>query len=1003
MSSGNIKAGEAYVSISGDNSGLKTSISDASGSLKRFAADVERLEKEIVFEPEFKQEKLEKQIAAAKKKIELLALAQKKALSAEDKGSYFSQLIKAYDDIFKKMQTLPKAADVASASIKAMGQAFVAAGQYASDAVKEFAAFGDKYDKMAGRTGMSTSFLSGMDFVANINGANIEKVEAAIKGMQTVLSGSDGDKKLKEIGLSLDAISGMDAEGQFLAITDAIGKLPTPTERAGAAMKLFSEAGRDLLPMINAGGKSMSEYMDIAKKLGVVIDEVGAGKAAKLTDSITMMENAFKGLKIGIGGLFADEAAAGADYIVECLIRVKELVEQNKDVILEWVDFFRQVGETIVDSVVKPLAELAGFDFSEMTGGLKKSTDELNNQQAAMAEKLRLLEELSQKESLSSQELDHAKGLLSEINGAYGEIGALIDTNTGKIKVQHEAWAKMAAAMKAEKIATLKEEIAKDEERVAANKKKFDKATDIRKGKSLGETAGQVLKGTLLFDTRNYDPRYWASIDKKAEWQNEARKEWHQSMSALDAKKEFLKLLESTPGYDVPTSPTTKEETRANDASKKVIEAQEAIDNAKFVGRDDKEIKELEKQLKAAQKQQTQAEYDLAAKQRSAAVIKEKVAAGGSDDKAKAETTKAREEADKRLKKAEENRVKFAGAPDTKSDSELTEGEKRIADLTKQITAKTAEAAKAKFDGKDSTKLDKELDDLATSKAAAEYEEAIRKAAKAAEDEAKATGEGKEKARKAREEADKAVVTASNTLEQIATKRKQAADEIIKKEKEAAKKAEDDKKKAADEAKKKEESKKKADQSYGDKWDKKKADLNVKIADAKMKGDFGKAKKYEDELEDTELKAAIDRYKKALDDRKKAMEELSAAEKRKDDEAIAAANADINKANSEITSNAKTAQSIYDRQDKEAYDQQKAAADAAKKWRESVQKQMEEAQSNISVKVGSKGTFNAFELGEVRPNPHQQKVETYFRKVCDYARRIQENTKSGQTATYAEG
>lgn len=1029
MSAGEIKAGEAFVQISGDDSALKQAVADASKRLERFAAEVAKREKDCELELVAKTESFKKELDEAKtqlKESEKVAKEAKKELELELKtksADYKKELKEAtketeklraeteklhdkidkYEDKAKKVTKLTGYYNKVGESISAMGKRFhgeleiikgfttaiESAVQCAINAAKEFAAFGDKYDKMSGRTGMSTEFLSGIDFVANINGANIEKVEAAIKGMQTVLSGSDGPAKLRDIGLSIESLSTLDAEHQFLAIVEAISKLPDPTQRAGQAMKLFSESGRDLLPMINAGSQSLNEYMDMAKRFGIVIDSEGAGKAAKLTDSFTKLQAAFKGLKLSIGQIFADEASDGVDYIVECLVKCKELIAQNKDVILDWMQFFRQVGETIADSILKPLAEMAGFDFSGMGTGLEKTTKELDTQQAQMAERLRLLEEMATKENLSNAELETAKTIADEITGLYGDMGIVIDENTKKITVQSDAWKKMADAMKSEKMATLQEEITKEEKRVEANKKKYEAAKHRREGVTLGES---------LFGTAIYDPRNYASHDQKRAWEDEAKKEWIQSKSTLEAKKKLLSGMSSAPA-SIPETSTDRTQDTFVKATTAANAIESEIDAAKVAGKDSKELEELDKKLVEAKRRQLAAEYALAVAKRNNAVIQEKVASGGKDEAAKTKTREDREKADTTLKDVAARQAKFNtehGTGSKQTNKTAPESDAKLSELGSKVASKKAELARAKHEGKDTKQLESELDPLETSKAVAVYEDALKKQAAAIEKETNATEAEKAKAREAREKADAAVVSASEALQRIAEEKKKTADELIKKEKEAAKQAAEDKKKKG-------ESREKAKGSYGDEWERKEADLEVSITKKKMKGDYAGAQKLENKLEDTQLQAAIDRYKKAMDERAEAMKDLNAAEKAKDDEAIVKANERIKKANSDIKTNASAAQSIYDkRQDRDA-DYQKKQAEAMKRGRENVTRQLEEAKKNVSVQVGSKGTFNSFELGEMRANPHQQKVENYFRKVVDYARRIQDNTQGNNTAKYANG
>lgn len=62
-----------------------------------------------------------------------------------------------------------------------------------------FTMLGDKFDKMAQRTGLTTEYLSRMSHAANLCGSSIESIEGATKSLQVnLLAATNGSTKAKQ-------------------------------------------------------------------------------------------------------------------------------------------------------------------------------------------------------------------------------------------------------------------------------------------------------------------------------------------------------------------------------------------------------------------------------------------------------------------------------------------------------------------------------------------------------------------------------------------------------------------------------------------------------------------------------------------------------------------------------------------------------------------------------------------------------------------------------------
>jgi hypothetical protein len=100
-------------------------------------------------------------------------------------------------------------------------------------------------------------------------------------------------EKFERLGLNFDELSRMAPEDQFKAIAASIAALPTPAERAAAAVAIFGEQGVKMLPLFESNLAAIEERM---KRLGVVLSEEQTGAIEEMNDALTLIQAAFEGI-----------------------------------------------------------------------------------------------------------------------------------------------------------------------------------------------------------------------------------------------------------------------------------------------------------------------------------------------------------------------------------------------------------------------------------------------------------------------------------------------------------------------------------------------------------------------------------------------------------------------------------------------------------------------------------------------------------------------------------
>jgi len=174
-----------------------------------------------------------------------------------------------------------------------------------------FAGWGDEIAKQAKRMGgVSTEWLSGIAYVAQLTGGEMEALEKSTKRMaKTISDASDGlatyVRAFDKVGLKVEDLINLSPEEAFMTIGEAIGAMENPLLQAAAAQDIFGRAGTQLLPLMQLGAKGIHHYMEEAKRLGIILTKEQAEKAELVTDMITRMKGAWTGIVRVIGATVA--------------------------------------------------------------------------------------------------------------------------------------------------------------------------------------------------------------------------------------------------------------------------------------------------------------------------------------------------------------------------------------------------------------------------------------------------------------------------------------------------------------------------------------------------------------------------------------------------------------------------------------------------------------------------------------------------------------------------
>lgn len=601
-----ITAGEAYVEVTCKTDDAKAQITDFSIAIASAAYNIQASEKDL--SPNINTNPIDD----AKKKIEEYKEAAKKVGATCE--SLFGKVLKI---------------------------------------TSSFAQTGDVFDKASQRIGISAQSLSELSYAANLSGTTLEQVEQSMKSLSQKLvdatsKGGDAADAFTSIGLSAATLSRMSPEEQFNKIADAIANIDDPTRRSAAAMKIFGDAGVQLLPLLSSGSDGINAMKQEARDLGVSVSDSAAKMSAEYNDAIARMTTVCDSLKMSLSEALLPVLTTAADSIKKISTYVSKFARENPTAtksivgisaaVVGWVAAVSGLSRAFVvcSSACKTLwkslkllknanvwilaltaaitaAGVAAAYYFSQKRDTDVWTDEKNKaleageaQREQDMERFHRLEELAAKESLTTSEIAEAARLASILNDTYGEIGVSVDTLTGKINIANGAQAKLNKEMMKQKAKELEAAI-KEKNLVGANRsidKKIAREM-ITDDDAKSANFWGMFRGEGLYDT--LDDKRLAMLNDNAEFKArvhaEKTKNYNESKAMkaeLDVLRKQLEEPETDEGFETPEEKAKKEEARKKRESAEYDLEYESASAEKKAQMSGAKLQEAEKALQDA-------------------------------------------------------------------------------------------------------------------------------------------------------------------------------------------------------------------------------------------------------------------------------------------------------------------------------------------------------------------------------------------------------------------
>lgn len=241
------------------------------------------------------------------------------------------------------------------------------------------------------KLGVTTEFLSEMEYAAKLTDTSVEALHIGLKKMEKTLgeaalgNGDNVVKMLNRAGKDASALAKMGPEQAFLEIADAVSRIPDPMQRAAFATEIFGKGGQELITLLDQGADGIASFREEARKMGLSITKDMADKAGLADDAFKRMDATFQGLKRNLAIELAPALADGAKGLQDMAGFVKPLIGLMGDlgsVLKEVQDDFEEMGV-----VIGGIWGRAGV--KEIEGMLKELAKQRKERAAALANPIR--------------------------------------------------------------------------------------------------------------------------------------------------------------------------------------------------------------------------------------------------------------------------------------------------------------------------------------------------------------------------------------------------------------------------------------------------------------------------------------------------------------------------------------------------------------------------------------------------------------------------------------
>ncbi len=297
----------------------------------------------------------------------------------------------------------------------------------------------------ASRLGVGVGPLQQLHFAAQQSGISIGSMDSALGKMlknigAAARQGEGANNVFSRLGLSATALAQMGVDKQYLAIAQAIAKLPTASEQAIAAQEAWGKSGIEQLSAVHAG---VDEAFKAFDDLGISLTTTQAESLESYGDSVDRMGLVWEGFENQLAAALAGPFQKILEWIMDSVKEMGGLGQVAQSVagfVLNlangMVGFFGEIYKGVQATIIAAEELLIILLRISQLGTLGLSNINLPGGLGGAGDKIAALKEDVNKRSASYIGAQNAQQKIQvEIKAASGFVAEVVNSpeNTGKI------------------------------------------------------------------------------------------------------------------------------------------------------------------------------------------------------------------------------------------------------------------------------------------------------------------------------------------------------------------------------------------------------------------------------------------------------------------------------------------------------------------------------------------------------------------------------------------
>lgn len=380
----------------------------------------------------------------------------------------------AFNKAEGNLKKLSKAADQAKLVV---GAAVTAAAAGIGYLTREFLLNADATTKLSRQIGVSTEFLTGFRYAAELGGVKVESLRIGFK-----LFSDQVDRAGRSEAAALDIFNRLNiavtdqsgalktTESLVLEVADSFSRMEDGATKASIAGKLFSETGLQLIPLLNSGSKGIAEMRAEAEELGIVLKTQDGVAAEQFNDNITRLQRSLSGMIQTIGVELLPALNAAADWMVAAskesgafqgialtIVDVLKAMAQGAVVLWQFLKSLASTLAFLADILYTTVATAINLNirlFKTWADAIRESVKIAANGVEGLSKLGESMQELAQGRGIAAAILwkqgmdligDSSRDAFANVNRAVTESGEIVaQSTTNTLDYMKERWALFA-------------------------------------------------------------------------------------------------------------------------------------------------------------------------------------------------------------------------------------------------------------------------------------------------------------------------------------------------------------------------------------------------------------------------------------------------------------------------------------------------------------------------------------------------------------------------------